>query len=77
MRVRVVNEPIRPPVTLTVNLKFLLREDRWRADSPDLDGFCVYGVSIQEARRKVREALEPWLGDHVTLEFRDVDEPYY
>ena len=57
-----------PPVTLVIALT--QRGWVWTADSEDLTGFTAYGDSREEAEANARKDLKPWLGDHVTLEFR-------
>lgn len=61
-------ELIRHPVTLVIELSD--RWDCWRASSPQLTGFLLYADTRELAEANARKELEPWLGDHVTLEFR-------
>lgn len=61
-------EASRPPVTLAITLRH--RGYEWVAESDDLEGFTTYDVTRELTEARARRELEPWLGDHVTLEFR-------
>lgn len=61
----------RPPLILTVVIVFIGGIGMWLAFSRELEGFSVYSDTREKAEAAVRQILEPWIGDHVTLQFRD------
>ena len=48
-------------MTKKVRVVFERSEGRWLADAPDLPRCSVSGRSIQEARRRLREAVAAYL----------------